>query len=153
MNKRPLKLKRSERRKLRRLQQRGHAKVRVLRRCGVLLLLDQDWPYEDIVEATGASTSTIGRVKRRYLEEGLSSALEERPRPGREPSFDPRARKHLIALACSDPPKGHPRWTCELLAEHCELKTKPSRNTISVVLKAEGIKPWREKNVVYSDSR
>ena len=152
MNKKELTLKKKERQKLRRLQQRGQVKARVLRRCGVLLLLDQGWPYEDIVEATGASTSTIGRIKRRYLEEGLEAALEERPRPGREPRFDPKARKHLIALACSDPPEGYPRWTCELLAERCGLKKKPSKNTISLVLKAEGIKPWREKNVVHSDS-
>ena len=152
MNKKPLRLKKNERQRLRRLQKRGQAKARVLRRVGVLLLLDQQWAHEDIVEATGASTSTIGRVKARYLEEGLDSALSERPRPGREPRFDPKARKHLIALACSDPPEGHPRWTCALLAEHSGLKKRPSKNTISLLLKAEGIKPWREKNVVHSDS-
>ncbi len=152
MFKNPLKLKKGERQKLRRLQQQGQAKARVLRRAAVLLLLDKDWAYEDIVEATAASSSTIGRVKRRYLEEGLELALTERARPGREPRFNPKARKHLIALACTDPPEGYPRWTCELLAEHCGLKTKPSKNTISLLLKAEGIKPWREKNVVCSDS-
>ena len=152
MRRKPLKLKKGERQKLRRLQQQGQGKARVLRRAAVLLLIDQDWSSEDIVKATGASTSTIGRIKRRFLDEGLESALEERPRPGREPRFNPKARKHLVALACSDPPEGHPKWTCELLAERSGLKKKPSPNTISLVLKAEGIKPWREKNVVRPDS-
>ena len=152
MSREPLKLKKSERKKLRLLQKHGEAKARTLRRAEILLLLDQGWIRNDIAEATGAGTATIGRVRRRYLEEGLDAALKERPRPGREPRFDPKARKHLIALACSEPPDGHPRWTCQLLAEHCGLEKRPSKNTISLVLKAEGIKPWREKNVVCSDS-
>jgi transposase len=147
----PLKLSTKERRRLQRLQKQGQAKARVVRRAGVLLLLDRQWSHPDIVAATGASTSTIGRVKRRYLEAGLDAALAELARPGRPPRFDPKARKHLIALACSDPPEGHPKWTCELLAERSGLKKKPSPNTISLLLKAEGIKPWREKNVVHSD--
>jgi hypothetical protein len=48
--------------------------------------------------------------------EGLA-ALEERPRPGKQPKLDPKAQARLIAEACSDAPDGRQRWTLHLLAD------------------------------------
>jgi hypothetical protein len=52
--------------------------------------------------------------------------------------FDGAAEAKLIALACSEPPKGRARWTLELLEEKVvELNIVPraSDNTIGRTLK------------------
>ena len=50
--------------------------------------------------------------------QGLDAALErkKRERPPIEPILDGEKEARLIALACSQPPKGRSRWTLELLA-------------------------------------
>ena len=56
------------------------------------------------------SASTVGRVRTRFVKEGLDSALNERPRPGQKRKLDGRQEAHLIAIACSDAPEGHADW-------------------------------------------
>ena len=56
------------------------------------------------------------RIRKRFCEESLESALVERPRPGQKRKLDERAEAHLVAIACSDPPEGHTHWTLKLLA-------------------------------------
>jgi hypothetical protein len=74
------------------------------------------------------------------VEEGLEVALERKPRekPPREVTFDGAFEARLIALACSDAPKGHLRWTVRLLADKVvELDIAPavSHMTVQRVLK------------------
>ena len=64
------------------------------------------------------SVATIERVRQRFVEEGLETALS--PRPPRRlylRKLDGEAEARLIALACSPPPEGRARWTLRVLAE------------------------------------
>ncbi len=47
------------------------------------------------------SESTVGRIRKRFVEDGLHGAQEA----------------HLVALACGDPPQGRGEWTMQLLAD------------------------------------
>jgi transposase len=119
----------------------------------VLLLSEQGWDRESIAAATGSSTSTVGRVRRRFCEEGLQAALCERPRPGGQAKLSSRQEQELVALACTDPPTGFARWSVRLLRKEAIRKgvvPKVGRELIRLVLHEHGIKPWREKNVVHS---
>jgi hypothetical protein len=60
--------------------------------------------------------STVWRTRRGCVEGGVDHALRERPRPGQRPKLDGKQEAHLIAVACSNPPEGHARWTLRLLA-------------------------------------
>ena len=100
-------------------------------RCArVLLLCDAGpqgpaWTVADTAEAMGVTSRTIEHLKKRFVEEGLSAALERKPleKPPRGVTFDGAFEARLIALACSQAPKGHSRWTLHLLAEQLvELK-------------------------------
>ncbi len=51
------------------------------------------------------------------VEHGLEFALNEQPRPGREPKLDDKAKAVLLTLAQSTPPEGRKRWTLQLLAD------------------------------------
>jgi transposase len=61
--------------------------------------------------------ATVERVRKRFVEEGLEAALNERPRPGGQRKLDGKQEAFLIALACSTPPEGRRSWTMQLLAD------------------------------------
>ncbi len=53
------------------------------------------------------------------VEDGLEVALMAK-KPGKKPRrrvLDGRAKAHLVALTCSEPPEGRGSWTLRLLAE------------------------------------
>ena len=61
---------------------------------------------------------TIDRVKKRFIEEGLELALERRPsRRLYERKADGDFEARLVALCCSEPPKGFAKWSLRLLAD------------------------------------
>jgi transposase len=113
-----------ERDELERLLARGKADVRKIKHAQILLKADEAdggpaWPDERIAEAFEAGITTIERVRRRFVEEGLASALSPY-RGGKriyERKLDGAQEAHLIALACSAPPDGRARWTLRLLAQ------------------------------------
>jgi hypothetical protein len=82
--------------------------------------------------------ATVFNVKRRYLSEGLTAALHDKPRSGKPPSIDGVARAKITALACSAAPEGHARWTLRLLADRAVelgIVSAISHNTVKEVLK------------------
>ena len=113
-----------ERQELHDLIAAGKAAAQKLAHARILLKADAAdggpaWPDHRIAEALEVSTATIERVRQRFVEQGLDAALVRKPqdRPSRPPKLDGRAEAHLIALACSEPPKGKKRWTLRLLAD------------------------------------
>ncbi len=79
---------------------------------------------EKIVEALDIGFSTVNRIRKRFVEEGLESALNRKEQKKRKlPKIDGKAEAILIATACSKAPLGHKRWTLNLLADRLvELK-------------------------------
>jgi transposase len=89
----------------------------VQRRARVLDLLHREQHPTSIAETLGLSLPTVFNIKRRYLEEGFDSALQDKPRSGQPPRILGEARARITALACSKAPEGHARWTLRLLAD------------------------------------
>ncbi len=93
------------------------------------------WTVADTAEAMGVTPRTIEHLKKRFVEEGLAAALGRRQleKPPREVTFDGAFEARLIALACSETPKGRRRWTVRLLAEKAvELSLTPSVSHMTV---------------------
>ena len=63
------------------------------------------------------SVATVYNIRQRYRQEGLVSALAEKPRPGQPVKLDLRRQAAVTVLACSQAPAGHARWTIRLLAD------------------------------------
>jgi len=124
-----IKLKKKEREFLRQFVKKGTRKARAIARANVLLLADEDHSNNEISKATGVHRQSIWRIKNRYLDEGLNSALEEKPRSGQPRKYMDEQETEIIAMACTDPPKGRKRWTIRLLAE--EMKKKKGFKTIN----------------------
>jgi len=105
------------------LVSKGRGAAAVLRRARVLLKADTGkhgpgWTDEKIVEALDVSQSTVYRVRQTFGEQGLEAALYRKKPTGRQyRKLDGRQEAHLIAVACSAPPRGRNRWTLKLLAD------------------------------------
>lgn len=145
-----------ERQQLQRITNKGVHQSRVVKRATILLKSDEGLIDKDIAQQTGVDKSTVERIRRRCGEGGIDRALYDAPRSGQPPKLDNKKEAHLIAIACSDPPEGHVRWTLELLQE--KLLADGIVHRISTVaiwnhLNDRGIKPWREKNVVHPEDR
>lgn len=150
-----LQLTAQDRKSLNRLRRQQNSE-RVWRRIRVLFLLDEGRTLTSIGEAVGCHAREVRRVGWRYLEMGLDAALSEDARPRPERLLDKKTESAVIALACTDPPDGHERWTVRLLAEHVVRRgivIKIGRETVRRVLGSHDLKPWREKNVVRSRAR
>lgn len=105
-----------ERKELTSMTKKGTHNSRVLTRARILLLLDEGKLQKEVIAALKTSAPTIWKITKRYCEEGLSSALEEKARPGAKPKLDAKGEAHLIALACSNAPGDRESWTMQLLA-------------------------------------
>ena len=113
----------AERAQLRTLIGRGQASARLLTRGRILLKANQGeggpgWSDAAIAGALEVHSTTVARIRRQCVEQGLAAALD-RKRPDRvyERTLDGVGEAHLVAVACSDPPAGRERWTLRLLAD------------------------------------
>jgi transposase len=111
----------------------GKAAARVLLHARILLKADSGleapaWSDEAIGEALEVHATTVARVRQRFVEEGLETALRHQPTTRRyERKLDGQAEAHLIALACGPAPEGQAKWTLRLLADQLvELQHVPS---------------------------
>ena len=99
----------------------------------------------------GVAAKTVRAIAQRYEEEGLESALYEKPRPGKQRALDVGQSQRIIAMVCSPPPQGIARWSVRLIATEAvkrKLAPQVGRETIRILLQSHELKPWREKNVV-----
>lgn len=111
-----------ERNQLQNLVSKGKTQAYRIRHAHILLKADADgpaWLDREITEAFSCNRSTVEGIRKRFVMEGLDAALErkKRTRPPTERILDGANEARLIALACSEPPKGRSRWTLKLLAD------------------------------------
>jgi putative transposase len=113
----PIKLTTDDLRSLKTILRQGTTAARVQTRARVLDLLHRGQHPTSIAATLSLSLPTVFNIKRRYLDEGLDSALHDKPRSGTPRRIDGDARAKITALACSEAPNGHARWTLRLLAD------------------------------------
>lgn len=129
---------------LRTLVGSGVAPARMLTRARVLLKADHGeggpgWSDAAIAGALDLHPGTVQRIRRQFAAEGLEATLE-RKRPDRvyERRLDGAREAHLVALACSEAPDGHARWSLRLLADELvrlEVVEAVSHETVRRALK------------------
>ena len=142
MNRLTIKLSSSEREFLRIFKSSGKRSQREYDRANILLLLDKGKLDSEIVDFLEVERTTVWRTRKRYLEVGLESALQEKARSGQPKKYDVRQEAEIIALACSDPPQGRARWSLELLTgklSHQKGLKSINRETIRLILKKKNV--------------
>lgn len=106
-----------ERHMLHDLIKKGTTSARKLTRAHILLHADAGATDDAIAASLHVARTTVERIRRRFVEETLDTALGERPRPGAKRKLDAKQEAHLIAVACTPAPDGQGRWTMQLLAD------------------------------------
>lgn len=139
-----VRLSEAERARLHTLVGRGTAPARALTHARILLKANQGeagpgWTDAAIATALDVDPTTVSRVRRQCVAEGIDAALQRKP-PDRvyARKLDGAQEAHLIALACSVPPTGQERWTLRLLAQQLvalEVVDAVSYETVRRVLK------------------
>lgn len=133
-------LTKEERKDLEAISTKGKRAARTVLYGRALLLLDAGdngpkWVVANVAEAIGVSPRSLEHLKKRFVEEGLSVAIErkKRDKPPREIQFGGEFEAHLLSLACSAAPAGKKRWTIRLLAEKLvELEIVPTVSPMTV---------------------
>lgn len=119
----------------------GIKPARSVTRANILLALDSSKggrvPTEKKVADTyHVSRQTVKNIKNQFHDKADIAALlsrKKRDTPPREIKITGDVEARLIALCCSDPPKGYSRWTVRLLADRMvELSFVPSISHMSV---------------------
>jgi Homeodomain-like domain len=134
-----------EREQLATLIRKGNSPAHRLLKARILLKADvsgagEGWSDNEIIEALETSASMVYRVRKQLVEEGLEAVLSRKPcaTPAVARIFDGEKDAKLIALACSEPPKGRARWTLRLLENkvvELNIVDRASDSTIGRTLK------------------
>ena len=128
---------------------RGKPLARTVKRALALLKADEGLADREAAEAVSLSAATVARVRRRFVEEGVEAAINDRPRPGRERKLSGRQEAHLVAITCSNAPEGHAHWTLQLLANQVvamEFAGSISLETVRQILKKTNSNHGRRKS-------
>lgn len=133
-----------EREELEQLTTTGKVPAYKMNHARILLKADTNqedggWTDKAISEALDISVATIERVRQRFVETSLETALSRQVQQHRKARrLDGEQEAHLIAITCSEAPEGYARWSLRLLAERLvELKyvESVSHETIRQTLK------------------
>ena len=137
---------------LKQFSKKGIHSIRLVNRAKIILALDisegrEAETQESIAKRIGVSRRTVNTVKSDFLAaQSVSSFLQRKKRetPPIEPKITGEVEARIIALACSEVPKGFAKWTLKLIAGKCvELQYIDSISHTSVrrVLKKTNLSP------------
>src|SRR5450756_1299863 len=90
-------------------------------RAQMLLAYREKPSFFAVGQRLGVHHQTVQRCIERALAYGPLMALDDRPRPGKEPTITPEAKAWLVSLSCRKAKElGYPHelWTTRLLARH-----------------------------------
>jgi transposase len=90
-------------------------------RARMLLAYCDNPSFFAVGRALGVHHQTVQRCVERAVAYGALAALDDRPRPGKEPTITAEAKAWLVSLACRKAKElGYPHevWTTRLLARH-----------------------------------
>jgi transposase len=139
-----------EREQLLTVVRRGKVAAAKRRRAQVLLKADagpegSGRTDQETSEALDVSVGLVHDVRQAYVEQGLSAALERKPKSRhRARKLDGEQEARLIALACGPAPKGRARWTLRLLADQLvelEIVEAIGKDAVRSVLKKTSLNP------------
>ena len=135
-------LKEEERKELQELVKKGGKGYRI-RHAQILLKLDkipenENWTYDRIQDAYGPTHATIAGIAKRFVFEGLESALGRKKHNNYHRKVTGEVEARIVLIACSNPPEGSSRWTMQMIADELirlEVVDYITDSTICEVLK------------------
>jgi transposase len=124
-------------------------------RARMLLAYREDPSFFAVGRALGVHHQTVQRCVERAVAYGPLTALDDRPRPGKEPTITAEAKAWLVDLACRKAKElGYPHelWTTRLLARHARehgpaaghhCLASLAQGTVCKILNKQEVKPHK----------
>src|ERR1700745_4052108 len=124
-------------------------------RARMLLAYRENHSVFAVAHRLGAHHQTVQRCVERALAYGPLAALDDRPRPGKEPTITAEAKAWVVNIACRKAKElGYPHevWTTRLLARHARehgpveghaCLAKLAQGTLCNILNGQEIKPHK----------
>jgi hypothetical protein len=124
-------------------------------RARILLHYRDDPSSYGVGIAVGVTHQTVQRCLARASRFGVMAALDDSPRPGKEPEITLEARAWLVSLACQqakDVGYPHELWTTRLLARHARehapnaghvCLARIAQGTVCKILAEQEVKPHK----------
>ena len=124
-------------------------------RARMLLAYREDPSFFAVGRVLGVHHQTVQRCVERALAYGPMAALDDRQRPGKEPTITAEAKAWLVSLACRKAKElGYPHelWTTRLLARHAREHApaeghaclgKLVQGTVCKILDEQEVKPHK----------
>ena len=124
-------------------------------RARMLLAYRETLSFYAVGRDIGVTHQTVERCVRRAERLGVLAALDDSPRPGREPVITAEARTFIVDLACrkaKDLGYPHELWTTRLLAKHIrehgpqagyDCLATLAQGTLCKILAAHEVKPHK----------
>jgi transposase len=121
-------------------------------RAQMLLAYRDNSSFFAVGQALGVHHQTVQRCVERAVAHGPLAALDDLPRPGKEPVITAEAKAWLVDLACRKPKElGYPHelWTTRLLARHArehgpaaghDCLAKLAQGTVCKILNRQAVK-------------
>ena len=121
----------------------------------MLLAYRENASFFAVGQKVGVHHQTVERCVERAVAYGPLAALDDRPRPGKEPTITPEAKAYLVSLACDkakDHGYPHELWTTRFLVHHArenapaaghECLANLVQGTVCKILSQQEVKPHK----------
>jgi transposase len=111
--------------------------ARLVLRAKIVLKAATGMMNKDIAAAVGTDRMTVGRWRKRFVEQGLPGIEKDAPRGGRPPTRRRSVAHQIVERTTQSRPTNATHWSVRTLAK--ELDVTPSM--VHRVWKAQGLKP------------
>jgi hypothetical protein len=104
------------------ITRKGKRSAQIIRNAYILLNCNESQngkkrKDEDIASMLSITVRTLENIRKRFVMDGFEIALYGKKSDRvYTPKVDGDVEAHLVALSCSDPPKGYSRWSLRLLS-------------------------------------
>jgi hypothetical protein len=104
------------------ITRKGKRSAQIIRNAYILLNCNESQngkkrKDKDIASMLSITVRTLENIRKRFVMDGFEIALYGKKSDRvYTPKVDGDVEAHLVALSCSDPPKGYSRWSLRLLS-------------------------------------
>jgi transposase len=125
-----------QRETLERYKRRGTVSQRLAVRARIILACADGGTNEEVAKAVGVGASTVGKWRRRFVEDGVDG-LSDSDRPGAPRLVTDDIVEGLIVKTLESTPKGATQWSTRSMAKSIGI----SASSVGRVWRALGLKP------------
>ena len=137
----PLELSPSDREQLESMTRSRSLPHGLVRRAEMVLLAAEGWPNEAVAATVGVSRVTVGKWRRRFLENGLPGLHDER-RPGAPRSITDEQVAEVVYKTLQTKPPDETQWSVRSMGKETGL----SKDAVHRIWRTYGLQPHRQKH-------